>query len=155
MTDTTSTTQLSSARRGADTVFFWLTVLLVLAVIVQFFLAGVGVFGVNHLNVTKAGFNAHKVIEDANSFDPHRVNGFIIEVLSLLLLIAALVAHISKRVMWTSFVLALLAIGAQGALAAGGDSHKWVGGLHALDGVIIMGIIGWLHVNARRRTRSS
>lgn len=144
MTETTSTTSLSPGRRRADTVFFWISVLLVLAVVVQFFLAGVGVFG-DHA----------KKVSDASSFDPHRANGGVIEGLSLLLLIAALVARVSKRVVWTTFVLALLAIVAQSLLADAGEDHKWVGGLHALDGVIIMGLIGWLHVGARRRTTSA
>jgi len=50
-------------------------------------------------------------------------------------------------------VLALLVIVAQSGLAAAGDSNKWLGGLHALDGMVILLLSLWLAVTAwRRRT---
>ena len=49
------------------------------------------------------------------------------------------------------FVLALLVIVAQSGLAAAGESNKWLGGLHALDGMVILLLSLWLAIAARRR----
>jgi hypothetical protein len=48
-------------------------------------------------------------------------------------------------------VLALLVIVAQTALAAAGENSKWIGGLHALDGMVILLLSLWLAITARRR----
>jgi hypothetical protein len=70
---------------------------------------------------------------------------------SLILLILALIAWVSRAtVVWT-LVLALLVVVAQTALAAAGDSSKWIGGLHALDGMVILLLSLWLAITARRR----
>ena len=89
---------MSGASRVADKIFAVLAAITALAILVQVFLAGVGVFGINAAKP-----------EDASSFDPHRVLGEIIGGLTLLMLIAALVARASRRVMWASIVLFLLA----------------------------------------------
>ncbi|HUY47046.1 MAG TPA: hypothetical protein VMV92_15150 [Streptosporangiaceae bacterium] len=50
-------------------------------------------------------------------------------------------------------MLALLVVVAQVGLAAAGDSDKWIGGAHALDGMIILLLSLWLAISAwRRRT---
>src|SRR4051794_28729309 len=135
--------RMSGASRTADKIFAWLAALTALAVVVQVFLAGVGVFGIDAAKP-----------EDASSFDAHRTLGEIIGGLTLLMLIAALVARASKRVMWASIVLFLLAEFAQHGLASGGNSNKWVGGLHALDGVVILLLALWLHLDSRPRLSS-
>jgi hypothetical protein len=77
--------------------------------------------------------------------------GTVLMVLSLILLILALIAWASRTtVIWT-FVLALLVIVAQAALAAAGENSKWIGGLHALDGMVILLLSLWLAITARRR----
>jgi len=148
MTETTTTDTtpraVSPARRNADTIFTWLAALTALDILVQVFLAGVGAFG-DH---------ARKV-EDATSFDPHRFNGEIVAGLTLLMLIAALVARASKFQIWGSVVVFLLAEVAQHGLASGGDSNKWVGGLHAFDGILILLLVIGLHVTSRRRIGAS
>jgi hypothetical protein len=48
-------------------------------------------------------------------------------------------------------VLALLVIVAQTSLAAAGENSKWIGGLHALDGMVILFSSLWLAITARRR----
>ena len=49
MTETTgtATSDVSGARAGADKVFAYLAALMILGVVVQFFLAGLGVFGID------------------------------------------------------------------------------------------------------------
>lgn len=132
---------LSGARRAADTVFAYLAALLVLGVIVQFFLAGLGVFDI-------AG---HRNLDDVNGLDPHRALGHILGAVAILMFIAALIARTSKAKIWVSIVIALLAELVQSALAGGGEDHHWLGGLHALTGVIILGLAAWMHRISRDR----
>lgn len=127
-------------RRGCDRAYAYVASLFILGVFVQFYLAGVGVFG-DH---------ARKV-QDASSLDPHRAVGNILGAIAIILLLLALAARESRRtVIWT-LVLAILAGVVQSALAGGGESSKWVGGLHAFDGVMILALGGWLTAMAHRR----
>lgn len=114
-------------RRAADAAYGYLMAFFVLGVLFQVYLAGVGVFGIN----------ARKVA-NASSFDPHRDWGSVLMILSIILLILALAAWHSVRTVLASFLLALLVVVAQVGLAAAGDSNKWVGGAHALDGMVIL-----------------
>jgi cytochrome b561 len=125
-------------------VYSGLTSLLALAVVVQVFLAGVGVFGVDSTDLDKA-----------SSFDPHRALGNVIGGLALVILLAAVIARAPARAVWGSIVLFLLAGFAQTGLAAAGDDNKWVGGLHAADGVVILLLALWLHLDSRAGLRRS
>jgi hypothetical protein len=141
MSDETSGAPTGGVRRVADTIFAYLAALLVLGVVVQFFLAGVGVFGID----------GHRDLGKATSLDPHRALGHMLAGVAILMFIAALVARTSKAKIWVSIVLALLIELVQTALASGGDNHHWLGGLHALNGVIILGLAGWMHRISRSR----
>lgn len=50
-----------------------------------------------------------------------------------------------------AFVLAAATLGAQPALANGGDSNKWIGGFHAFDGMLILLLSAVLAGAAHRR----
>src|SRR4051794_4507979 len=106
--------RMSGASRTADKIFAWLAAITALAVVVQVFLAGVGVFG---MNAAKA--------EDASSFDPHRVLGEIIGGLTLLMLIAALVARASRRGMLGHHPVFLPPGVAPHRVPAGWNTNKW------------------------------
>ena len=67
------------------------------------------------------------------------------------LLILAALARAARSVWVGALVLAILAAVAQSGLAAGGEDNKWVGGLHALDGMIILLLAGWLTGMGHRR----
>ncbi|MGH3473246.1 MAG: DUF6220 domain-containing protein [Nocardioidaceae bacterium] len=142
--DPRSPTTLTGGRATVDKVFMWGLMLFLVACLVQFFLAGLGVFDLQ----------GHK-IQNAGSLDPHRALGDALGVLSLVLLILALVAHVSSRTMLVSLLLAVLTAGAQSALAAAGETTAFWGGLHALDGLIILGVAGFLQGEARRRARAT
>ena len=115
-----------------------------LGVLFQVYLAGVGVFGIN----------ARKVA-NASSLNPHRAWGSVLMLLAIILLILALIAWQSVAVVLSTLLLAVLVTVAQVGLAAAGDSNKWLGGAHALDGMIILLLSLWLAVAAwRRRSRS-
>jgi hypothetical protein len=150
MTDTTERATVKSGprvltgyRRKVDTVYAYLSALFFAGVLVQVFLAGVGVFGINALKVA-----------NASSFNAHRAWGFVLMLTSLVLLIIALIAWQSARTMISTFVLALLTVIAQNVLAALGDSNKWFGGLHALDGMLILLLSLWIAMLGWRRVRS-
>jgi hypothetical protein len=150
MTDTTERATVKSGprvltgyRRKVDTVYAYLSALFFAGVLVQVFLAGVGVFGINALKVA-----------NASSFNAHRAWGFVLMLTSLVLLIIALIAWQSARTMISAFVLALLTVIAQNVLAALGDSNKWFGGLHALDGMLILLLSLWIAMLGWRRVRS-
>ena len=131
-------------------VYFVITVLLLISVVIQFYFAALGVFGPQG--------------EDDNLYGFHRINGSI--VLPLLAVLAVVFAALSRagaRTVWLS-ALPILLIAVQylifivGGLIGGGDeANPTVGsavilGLHALNGLAIMGTI--LTLNARARARA-
>lgn len=134
------TRQRTGARRAVDVAYGYLAAFFVLGVLFQVYLAGVGIFGINSTKVA-----------NATSLDAHRAWGTVLMVLSLILLILALIAWVSRATVISTLVLALLVVVAQTALAAAGDSSKWIGGLHALDGMVILLLSLWLAIAARRR----
>ncbi len=134
---------LTGVRRAADTGYAYLSALFFVAVLVQVFLAGEGVFGVNSPE-----------IGEASSFDAHRMwGGFVLAPLAGVLLILALAARESRRTIIVTVVLLLLVAFAQSVLASIGESSSWVGGLHALDGIVILLISAWIALVAYRRQR--
>ena len=104
-----------------------------LAGAVQIFLAGFGVWG--------GGFEAHRIL------------GFTMAGIAVVVLVLALVSRAGTRDVVLAVVLVLLAGGAQSLLAEAGGSGAFWGGLHALDGLAILGIAGFLHGAAIRRGR--
>ena len=109
--------------------------LFLLAGAVQIFLAGFGVWG--------------------GGFDAHRILGFTMAGIAVVVLVLALVTRAGRRDVVLAVVLVLLAGGAQSGLAEAGGSGAFWGGLHALDGLLILGIAGFLHAAAIRRGRAA
>ena len=72
-------------------------------------------------------------------------------IVAVVLFLVALSARPSRATVIGALILALLALAAQPALANAGDSNKWVGGFHALDGMLILIISVWLAGAAHRR----
>jgi hypothetical protein len=132
---------LTGVRRGAYIGYQWVLAVFLLLGVVQIFLAGLGVFD---LNGKKLG------AEGETAFDPHRMVGFAMSGLSLIILILALIARRSVSSMVLSVVLVLLSAVAQSVLAGLGEDAAFFGGLHALDGLAILGIAGYLHGAARK-----
>jgi hypothetical protein len=127
-------------QRGAYQLWRGLVALVAAACVVQIFLAGRGAFGVH---------GAAK-LDDQKSFDPHRALGEIIGLLAVIALLAALVYWRDKRLIGLTFLLALMAEVLQHLFAL--PHHPWVAGLHALDGVAILGLSAWLAHEAWRGT---
>src|SRR5450432_4490812 len=123
-TTATSTTGLVGWRAAVHRVYRYLIGLYAVAIVVLIFLAGEGIFG-DH--ATK--------IADAKSLDPHRALGSMLGLVAVVLFLLALAARVNRATVIGSLVLAVLALVAQPALAGGGESNKWVGGLHIVDGI--------------------
>jgi hypothetical protein len=131
---------LTGFRARVDLVFMWGLLLFLIAGVLQIFLAGMGVFDING-----------RRLEDATSFDPHRALGFAMGGAAVILLILAIVVRAGRRTIILSIVLALLTAFMQSLLASAGEDTAFFGGLHALDGLVILGIAGFMHADARRR----
>jgi hypothetical protein len=137
---------MNAVRRGAAVVQRYLVSLYFLGVIVQFFLVGVGIFGM------KAGSN----IDNAKSLDPHRGFGFVlIDFIGGVLLIATLVAWQRPLARKVGLYVLLCVLGiVQGVLATEGFHHKWVGMFHPVNALILLGLSGTLAHQAWREARA-
>ena len=119
----------------ARIIYRYLTALFLADVLLQFFLAGAGVFSAGPGTAAR----------DSSTLDPHRGNGMLVMILALLL--AAALAARNGRWRWALplFVLTLL----QPVLAIAGAA----GGLHVLNAAVILGIGGMLTYRAWRVDR--
>ena len=131
---------MAGVRRGAVAVLRYYVPLFIVAVIVQIFLAGEGIFGI------KGG----PELDDQKTLDPHRALGYILaEPAALILLVLALLAWFpDRRMRWISIALPFL-IFLQDPLSWGG---RWSGAFHPLNAILVLALLGWL---ARRLWRGS
>jgi hypothetical protein len=121
---------LTVVRRCADWVHLALALAVVFAVFLQVYLIGSYIFG--------AGQGA---------LDAHRTVGFTAHGLEVLIFIAALIAWLPRRDLGLSLLLA--AIGTVQVTLAG--EHRWVGGLHALLALAVLGFAATLAFRGLRR----
>jgi hypothetical protein len=119
----------------------WALLLFLLLGVIQIFLAGLGVFDLRGQEMGAPGETA---------LDPHRMMGMVLSVLALVIVILAAVARPGRRAIVFSLVLLLLTTVVQSLLAGAGEDTAFFGGLHALDGLAILGIAGYLRASARR-----
>lgn len=101
-----------------------------LGVIVQFFLAGLGVFRVQD-GSSSSHFD--------HVWSPHRTLGNVLFIVALLVLVAALVARLGRGQVLLGLVLALLVF-LQSILANNGPS--WVRAFHPVVAVLILALAG-------------
>ena len=101
-----------------------------LGVVVQFFLAGLGVFRVQG-GASDSHFD--------HVFAPHRALGNVLFIVALLVLVAAIVARLGRTRVLLSLVLPLLVF-VQSILANNGPS--WVRAFHPVVAVIILALAG-------------
>jgi len=123
---------MAGVRRGARAVLKYFIPLYLVAVIVQVFLAGEGIFGAD----------GSPTDEDTKSLDPHRGLGFFLTMpFALLLLIVALLAWLpNKRDRWLTIALPFILF-IQMILAGAG---RWGGAFHPLNAFLILAIMGYL-----------
>ena len=101
---------------------------------VQIFLAGLGVFS--------AG--------GGPGIDPHRFFALVLAAVAFVAVVLAAVARAGARVIVLTAVVFLLTFLLQGFLAVWGRDSAWFGGLHALDGLLLIGLAAYLFVTSAR-----
>jgi len=116
-------------RQGARAVLKWFSLLYVVLIVIQVYLAGEGIFGLNVI-------------------DAHRALGFFLTTPgALLFLICALIAwHPNTRVRVVSILAPILTF-VQMILPGGG---RWVGALHPVNAILILGMYLWLFLTLRK-----
>ena len=136
-------------RRGATSVLKWFSALYVVLIVIQVFLAGEGIFGLNVVkhsdDCDKKSATAHDLAlcnGNSKTLDAHRALGFFLTLPgAVLFLICALVAWVpDKRIRIVSILAPILTF-VQMILPAGG---RWVGGLHPVNAIVILVMYGWL-----------
>lgn len=143
----TATGTASALRRGAAAGYRWLLLLFLVAGVVQIFLAGLGVF---HLHA----YGLDDPAGDA-ALDPHRTLGFAMGGIAIVILVLALVARPGARQVVLATVLVLQTVVLQSLLAGLSDDSPVWGGLHALDGLLALGVAGYLYGVALARRRAA
>ena len=146
---------MEGTRRGARSVMKWFAGLYVVLIVVQVFLAGEGIFGLNSIKHAddcdkKGGVAAHLAQCSGNtkSLDPHRALGFFLTFPgAILFLIVALLAwHPVSRVRIVSIVVPILAF-VQMILPGAG---RWVAALQPVNAMLLLGLFGWLFYTLRQ-----
>ena len=141
-------------RRRATSVLKWFSALYVVLIVVQVYLAGEGIFGLNVIkhsdDCDKTGAQVVSSLCAGNSktLDAHRALGFFLTFFgAILFLIVALVAwHSNKRVRVISIVAPILTF-VQMILPGTG---RWGAALHPVNAFLILGMYLWLFLTLRR-----
>jgi len=141
-------------RRRATSVLKWFSGLYVVLIVIQVYLAGEGIFGLNLIKHSddcdkhSANLSASPCIGNTNTLDAHRGLGFFLTFPgAILFLIVALVAwHSDKRVRIVSILVPILTV-VQMILPGGG---RWVGALHPVNAILILGMYLWLFLTLRK-----
>ena len=123
---------------------YWVAIML-LGIVVQFFLAGLGVWDV--IGAADETAQDTEAIEDA--FTPHGALGFFLFLGGVLLFLISLGARLGRNRVLLSLAVPLLIV-VQGFLAGGGEEAAAIGGLHPVNGLIILGLVGYLTWGAWR-----
>ena len=140
---------MAGVRRGAVSVMKWFAAVYVVAIIIQIYLAGEGIFGLNNIkNSDDCDKAAAHCIANSKTLDAHRALGFFLTFPgAILFLIVALLAwHSNKRVRIVSIVVPILTF-VQMILPALG---RWGGAFHPLNAILVLGMFGWLYHRLRR-----
>jgi hypothetical protein len=122
---------MAGVRRVTRSILRYAYPLYVVAIILQVYVAGEGIFG--------AGDSS---IEDANSLNLHRDFGwFISQPIALLLLIVTLLAWLPNKRLRLLSILAPILLIVQSILPSAG---RWVAALHPVNAFVILGLFGYL-----------
>jgi hypothetical protein len=134
---------MAGVHRVCRSILKWFSALYVVAIIVQIFLAGEGIFRMSVIkNSDDCDKGAAHCVSNSTTLDAHRGLGFFLTMPgALLFLIIALLAwHPDTRVRIVSIVAPILAF-LQLVLAGIGG---YVGGLHPVNAVLVLALFGWL-----------
>ena len=122
-------------RRTVTTAYYWLALLIAVAIVVQVFLAGVGVFG-------------------ADSFDAHEGFGWMIHTAAIVLFILALIGPRTGRAIGMSFGLLVL-MTVQIMLDGARDDEPYVAAFHPVLALFVLGLAVHIGMPAISRGRGA
>jgi hypothetical protein len=141
-------------RGRATVVLKWFSALYVVLIVIQVYLAGEGIFGLNVIkhsdDCDKKGANlvAQHCVGNSKTLDAHRALGFFLTFFgAILFLIVALVAWHSNRRIRTISILSPILTFVQMILPGLG---RWGGALHPVNAFLILGMYGFLFGALRR-----
>jgi hypothetical protein len=126
--------------RIAFRLYHWAVLAFLLAGCAQIFLAGLGVFS----------FGDHDVAGGTSAFDAHKTLGFTLAGVAVVIFILALMARAGALSLVLCAVLIVQTTLLQSLLAGLADNTALFGGLHALDGILVLGIAGFLYARVWR-----
>jgi hypothetical protein len=128
------------------TVYRYWILLLALWIVVLVFLAGYGIFDTT--GAAADGTANEDQVEDA--FSAHGGFGFFFGPASLLLFLFSLGARLGRnRVLLSLAVLVLWFV--QEVLAGAGEDAPFVGALHPVNALVMLGLVGWLAYGSWRK----
>jgi len=131
---------MAGVRRGARAVLKYFIALYIVAVIIQVFLAGEGIFGAEGSPTDD---------DQSTTLDPHRGLGWFLTMpIAFLLLIVALLAWLPNK---RNRVLAIALPFILFVQLILGDAGRWGGAFHPLNAILILGILGYLANQLWRR----
>jgi hypothetical protein len=141
-------------RGRATGVLKWFSALYVVLIVIQVYLAGEGIWGLNVIKHSddcgKKGANliTEHCVGNTNTLDAHRALGFFLTLPgAVLFLIVALVAwHSNMRIRKISILVPILTF-VQMILPGLG---RWGGALHPVNAFLILGMYGWLFSTLRK-----
>ena len=118
----------------------WVLLAFLLAGCAQIFLAGLGVFS----------FGDHDVAGGTSAFDAHKTLGFTLAGVAIVIFLLALAARAGALSLVLCGVLIVQTSLLQSLLAGLADNTALFGGLHALDGLLVLGVAGFLYTKSWR-----
>ncbi len=141
-------------RQRATSVLKWFSGLYVVLIVIQVYLAGEGIFGLNVIKHSDdcdkhgANLSAAPCIGNTKTLDAHRALGFFLTLPgALLFLICALIAWVpDKRIRIVSILVPILTF-VQMILPGAG---RWGGALHPVNAILILGMYLWLFLRLRK-----
>ena len=107
-------------RNGFTLAYHWIALVIAAGVVVQFFLAGVGVFG-------------------ADSFDAHKSVGWMLHSASILILIAAIIGPRDRKSILMSIAF-IVVFTIQVMLPGAQDDSPWLAAFHPVLALAVLGI---------------
>jgi hypothetical protein len=129
-----ATDRARSPSPGLHRAYHWTLAAFLVGGAVQVFLAGLGVF-------SSSG---------DPGIDPHRWFALVLAGVAFVAVVLAALGRAGARAIGLSVLLFLLVFFAQGFLAVWGrELSAWFGALHALDGLLIIGLAGYLFSTSR------
>jgi hypothetical protein len=127
----------AATRKGLPAVRITYRVVLALFLLMgvtQIFLAGLGAFSFG----------------SGPGFEPHRLLGYAMSAVALLIVVLALAVRAGGRAIGLAVLLFVLAAGGQSLWAALASDSPFFGGVHALEGLALLGLAGYLQGAAGR-----